>query len=200
GNAAGCERVMAVQVSCMPEEVFAVSVEALENITVECSTLPQELNLLSSVEVNFNDVTTRNVSVTWDLSAYDGTVGSHPLTGTLDLTTEENPDNLMASITVITEDSQGPVPDNESLADITAQCEVTENDVTPPTATDNCTQATITASTDLAFPTSEDGTITWTFEDDAGNTSTQTQNIVIQDNQAPVPDTETLPHITAQCE
>src|SRR5690606_18379940 len=31
GNAAGCESVMAVQVSCMPEEVFAVSVEALEN-------------------------------------------------------------------------------------------------------------------------------------------------------------------------
>ena len=102
---------------------------------------------------------------------------------------------------VIINDVTNPVPDNSMLADITAQCEVAEGDVTPPTATDNCT-GTIEATTNAAFPISDQGTtvITWTYTDEGGNTITQTQNVIITDTTAPTPDAASLADITAQCE
>ncbi len=42
--------------------------------------------------------------------------------------------------------------------------------------------------------------VTWTYDDGNGNTSTQTQNVVINDVTAPVPDLPTLADVTAECE
>ncbi|MFT6922569.1 MAG: hypothetical protein ACJA1C_001575 [Crocinitomicaceae bacterium] len=69
------------------------------------------------------------------------------------------------------------------VADITALTEVTSNcDVTPPvaTATDNCSGA-ITGVPDAIFPITALGTtiVTWTYTDDCGNVSTQTQDVTI---------------------
>jgi hypothetical protein len=79
---------------------------------------------------------------------------------------------------VVIQDVTSPVADQNSLTDITATCEVTS--VTAPTATDNCT-GSITGTPDVTFPITTVGTtvITWTYDDGNGNTSTQTQNIVI---------------------
>ena len=70
------------------------------------------------------------------------------------------------------------------MADVTAECEVAS--ITAPTATDNC-GATITATTDATFPITAQGTtvVTWTYDDGNGNTSTQTQNVIIDDVTAP---------------
>lgn len=102
---------------------------------------------------------------------------------------------------VIINDTTAPTPDAESLADITAQCEVLATDITAPTATDNC-GGTVTVTNDVSFPITDQGThlITWTFEDANGNSSTQTQNIVIDDTTGPTPDVANLPDITGQCE
>jgi hypothetical protein len=100
---------------------------------------------------------------------------------------------------VVITDVTGPVADVATLADVTAECEVTS--LTDPTATDNC-GGTVTVSNDAVLPITTQGTtvVTWTYEDENGNTSTQTQNVVIEDVTAPVADVATLADVTATCE
>jgi carbon monoxide dehydrogenase subunit G len=99
---------------------------------------------------------------------------------------------------VIINDVTAPVADLATLADITAECEVTA--LTAPTATDNC-GGTVTVTNDATLPISTQGTttVTWTYDDGNGNTSTQTQNVIINDVTAPVADLATLADITAEC-
>ena len=42
-------------------------------------------------------------------------------------------------------------------------------------------------------------TVTWTYDDGNGNTVTQTQDVVITDATAPVPDVANLPDVTGEC-
>jgi len=86
---------------------------------------------------------------------------------------------------VVTGDLIVPVPNLASLTDITNECSVTLP--TAPTATDNCA-GSITGTTGAVFPITTPGTtvITWTYNDGNGNTTTQTQNVVIDDVTAPV--------------
>ena len=95
-------------------------------------------------------------------------------------------------------DAIAPVASLASLAPVTDQCSVTA--LTAPTATDNCA-GTITGTTTTIFPITAQGTtvVTWTYNDGNGNTSTQTQNVVITDNVAPVAALATLAPITDQC-
>ncbi|MDG5493273.1 hypothetical protein N4270_17090, partial [Psychroserpens sp. SPM9] len=101
---------------------------------------------------------------------------------------------------VIIDDVTAPIPDAVSLSDITAECEVTS--LTAPTATDNC-GGTVTITHDATLPISGEGTttiVTWTYDDGNGNTSTQTQNVIIDDVTVPTPDAVNLSDITAECE
>ena len=95
-------------------------------------------------------------------------------------------------------DTTAPVADTAPLADITAECSVAS--LTPPTATDNC-EGTITGTTTTTFPITTQGTtvVTWIYDDGNGNTSTQTQNVIIDDVTAPVADTAPLADVTAEC-
>ena len=97
------------------------------------------------------------------------------------------------------EDLTAPVPDVASLPDVIAECEVTS--LTAPTATDN-SAGTVTATGDATLPIIDQGTtvITWTYDDGNGNTSTQTQNVIITDLTAPVPDLINLTDVTDVCE
>ncbi|WP_462281235.1 T9SS type A sorting domain-containing protein [Salinivirga cyanobacteriivorans] len=96
-------------------------------------------------------------------------------------------------------DATQPVPDESALPDITAECEVTQ--LNAPTATDDCT-GTIEGTHNADLPITTQGTtvVTWIFIDDNGNIATQTQNVVIEDNTAPVPDLAEIPDTTSQCE
>ena len=104
-----------------------------------------------------------------------------------------------SEVTFTTPDETAPVPDTDPLPDVAAECEVTS--LTAPTATDNCT-GTVTGTHDATLPITTQGTttVTWTYEDGNGNTSTQTQDVVIDDVTAPVPDTDPLSDVTAECE
>ena len=72
--------------------------------------------------------------------------------------------------------------------------------LTAPTATDNCS-GTITGTTTTVLPITAQGTtvVTWTYEDNEGNITTQTQTVVVIDTTAPVADLATLTDVTAQC-
>ncbi|CAK8719582.1 hypothetical protein GKODMF_11175 [Candidatus Electrothrix gigas] len=91
-------------------------------------------------------------------------------------------DSCIANVTVV--DNLAPVPNTASLPQVTGQCSATI--AAAPTATDNCA-GTVTGTTGnpLSYSTQGTYTVTWTFDDGKGNTSTQTQQVVVQDTVAP---------------
>lgn len=107
-----------------------------------------------------------------------------------------NPQTCSFIVTVV--DNEAPVADIATLADVTAECEVTT--LTAPTATDNCS-ATVTVTNNATLPISATGTtvVTWSYDDGNGNVSTQDQNIVIADVTAPIGDVATLADVTGTC-
>ena len=85
--------------------------------------------------------------------------------------------------TVVVTDGAAPVPNVATLPTINGECSVT---LTPPTAADNCA-GTITATTSDPTTYTAQGTYTihWTYNDGSGNTATQDQTVVVDDNTAP---------------
>jgi large repetitive protein len=95
-------------------------------------------------------------------------------------------------------DITAPVPNSASLSDITVSCNVTITDF--PTATDNCDGIiTATTTSPLTYTVQGTYTIAWVYRDARGNTTNQSQKVIIRDNVAPVPDLATLPDITTNC-
>lgn len=107
--------------------------------------------------------------------------------------------NSGAGQIVITEicSSGSPIPDVATLSNLVDACSVSAP-VTP-TAT-NCS-GTFNGTPDVTFPITAQGTttITWTYDDGNGNTSTQTQDIVIDDITAPVADVAILSNVISEC-
>ena len=93
----------------------------------------------------------------------------------------ESQDRL--SVTVTFGDFVAPEPTQAVLEDVIAQCEVLE--LVAPTSEDNCDTGEIEGTTTVEFPIVENTTITWEFEDSSGNVSTQTQDIIVEDNKNP---------------
>jgi large repetitive protein len=66
-----------------------------------------------------------------------------------------------------------------ALPDVTAQCDTT---IAPPTAVDNCVGDVLgTTSDPLTYSAQGTYVVTWTFDDGNGNTSSGTQNVIIDD-------------------
>jgi DNA-binding protein Fis len=113
--------------------------------------------------------------------------------------TDMNGNSSTQTQNVVITDITAPVADLAMLADVTAECEVTS--LTNPSATDNCA-GMVTVSNDAVLPITAQGStvVTWTYSDMNGNSSTQTQNVVITDITAPVADVIALADVTATCE
>ncbi|MEZ7497950.1 HYR domain-containing protein, partial [Flavobacterium sp. Arc3] len=75
-------------------------------------------------------------------------------------------------------------PEKPTLADVTGECTAT---AVAPTTTDLCA-GTITGTTSDPLTYTKQGTytITWTFNDGNGNTTTATQKVIVKDVTAPV--------------
>jgi hypothetical protein len=131
---------------------------------------------------------------------YTGTTDvTFPITtsSTITWTYIDNENNIITQTQhIIINDQTDPVADVETLSAITAECQVTE--LTSPTATDNCSNVTV--SHNAILPITESTTITWSYTDVSGNTTTQTQEIVINDVTSPTPDVKSLVIITSECE
>ncbi len=120
--------------------------------------------------------------------------GTHIITWTFD---DGNGNAVTQTQTVIIDDGTAPVPDVATLPTINGLCEA---GLEPPFATDNCAGQVIgTTSDPLYFDKEGTYTITWVYDDGNGNSSSQDQTIIIEDDIAPVPDRERLPTIRRQC-
>jgi len=86
---------------------------------------------------------------------------------------------------VVLNDNTAPIADLPSLPTLTGQCEI--NSLTAPTATDNCAGSLI-GTHNASLPITSNTTITWTYDDGNGNTTTQMKNVVLNDNTAPLAD------------
>jgi hypothetical protein len=81
-----------------------------------------------------------------------------------------------------------PTPDAAALPDLSGTCEV-QAPSPAPSASDNCSPPMF-GTPDVTFPITTVGTtvVTWTFTDGNGNSTTQTQNVIVSDTTAPVLD------------
>lgn len=91
-----------------------------------------------------------------------------------------NTQTATAIVTVI--DDLAPVPQIATLSTLSGSCEISP---IAPKAIDNCS-GSITATTETVFPITSSMTITWVYDDGNGNVFTQEQEVVIEDDQAPV--------------
>ena len=103
----------------------------------------------------------------------------------------------IATVTVV--DTMAPIPNSANLPDIVAECGVSE--LSPPSVMDNCI-ATVIISHDAILPMTQQGTkvVTWTYEDENGNTSFQTQNVIIEDTTPPELISEMDLDLTVYCD
>src|SRR5690554_1516955 len=163
-------------------------VAILADLTDECS-----VNALTAPTATDNCGGT--VTVTHNATLPISTQGTTLVTWTY---ADTNGNTSIQTQNVVITHNTAPIADVTPLDDVIAQCEVTA--LTPPTATDNCT--TVTVTNNATLPISAQGTtlVTWTYADTNGNTSTQTQNVVITDNTAPIADVTPLDDVIAQCE
>jgi len=170
--------------------VPVADVAVLADVTAECS-------VTSLVAPTATDNCAGMVVVTNDASLpISGEGTTTVVTWTYD---DGNGNTSIQLQNVIIDDVTAPVADVAILADVTAECSVTS--LTAPTATDNCA-AMVTVTNDASLPISGEGTttvVTWTYDDGNGNTSIQTQNVVIDDVTAPVADVAVLADVTAEC-
>lgn len=177
GNSESYAQVIAIQDIQAPNALCkdaTVSLDASGNIALN----PADINNGSSDLCG--DVTLQTNPQMLDCSS----LGDNPVTL---IVTDEcgNSSNCSAIITV--EDITPPVPDVDLLP-ILADCEII---LTPPTATDACAN-TITATTTSPLNYTVQGTytVTWNYDDNNGNTSSQTQSVVVDDGTAPIVTTE----------
>ena len=160
----------------------------LPDVTAEC-----EVTSLTAPTATDNCAAT--VTVTNDATLPITTQGTTVVTWTFD---DGNGNTSTQTQNVVLNDVTAPLADLAILADVAAECEVVS--LTDPTATDNC-GGTVTVTNDATLPISAQGTtvVTWTYDDGNGNTSTQTQNVVINDVSSPLPTVAPLPDLTGQC-
>lgn len=169
--------------------------------------------------------------VTYTVGATDcGTVtcdhpsGSFFPAGETLVTCTSSPDGTSTSFTVTVNDVTAPVPTLATLPTLTQTCSVTAGIPTTintptgpkvvievPTATDNCggviggSFSAIDANGDphdRTFDEPGSHVVTWTYTDSSGNSTTQTQTVIVtgNDTAAPVADIANLPTVTGECE
>ena len=161
----------------------------LSEVTRQCTLMQNELTPPIA-----SDNCDGEVTATTDASVF-------PIMSTTTITwtyTDAAGNTVTQTQEVTINDTTDPVPSlSNNLSEITRQCILMQNELTPPTASDNC-DGEVTATTDASvFPITSTTTITWTYTDAAGNTVTQTQEVTINDTTDPVPVTADLPTLEA---
>lgn len=124
-----------------------------------------------------------------NLSAPTALYNTQVVTGTTDSMSFNSPGNYVIEWKYVTgndsitqeqgltiADTTAPQPDQAQLAALSGSCPYT---LTVPTATDNCMGSIDGVTDSLTFTTAGNYTITWTYTDSAGNTSTQEQSLTV---------------------
>ena len=138
---------------------------------------PDEDILTYTWEDSFGQVHGVNPTVTLGL-------GTHDIT----LTVSDGDLSDTDTVRIYVEDNSPPLPEVDPLPVIRGECSA---QVPPsPTAIDNCSGQIIGTTTD-PLNYMEQGTyfVTWTYDDGNGNTTTQTQTVIVEDTTPPSIDT-----------
>ena len=182
-----------------------------QNVIIDDVTAPTFTTSPASVTVQCDAATTTaalGTAVASDncdddvtVSSVDSTVagtGNNSVITRVWTATDDNSNSATYTQTITVVDTTAPVADELTLADITAECIV--ETLTVPSATDNCAGLK-RGETSTVFPITSQGTtvVTWVYTDDNGNTTTQTQNVIINDTTAPV-FTDTPSDVTVECD
>ncbi len=174
GNADSCSIMVTVVDNILPQPVLP----ELPDVISDCA-------VTSLTEPSVTDNCSGSVTVTNDAVFPITSQGTTRINWVYD---DGNGNFNFQSQNVIINDVTPPTPLLNTLPDIVSQCSV--DSVVPPLATEALCDGntlTIAGTTDQTFPIVSSGTHTviWSFEDQNGNISTQNQDIVISDTQAP---------------
>ncbi|MDE0471586.1 MAG: T9SS type A sorting domain-containing protein, partial [Ekhidna sp.] len=145
------------------------AVADLPEIIRQCSLKEPDLTIPTAADICIGTVTVTN------------NITSFPVTSSTIITwtyTDGVGNTATQTQQVTIEDTAPPTPDG-NLSAIRSAKPLAETDMTVPTATDNCDDGKITATTDADFPITFPTTITWMYEDASGNRSTQTQRVIM---------------------
>ncbi len=142
--------------------------------TVSLPTVQGDCEATVSTTPSANDNCDGPVTGTTSDPLYYDTQGTYTITWTY---TDGNGNSSTQTQSVVVDDVTAPVPDATSLPDLTATCSQGAPIILP-TATDGCSGA-VFATTTTIFPVTTTTTVVWSFEDAAGNTSTQNQEVII---------------------
>jgi len=133
------------------------------------------------------------LTFTWKLNEttiYQGLNTSFPCdlplgTHTISLVVNDGQvDSAPDIVTITVFDKTPPVPDNQILPTISGECSAEIAAI--PTATDSCAGKINGTTTDPTKYASEGTyTVTWTYDDGHGNTTTQAQTVIVSDITAP---------------
>ena len=183
--------------ACPSSETFSLTIEDDEAPIADLAILPTitaECEITALTTPTATDNCTVEVIITNDADLPMTEQGSFIINWTYD---DGNGNTTSQEQTIIIDDITAPVPDVAVLDELTDECEITA--LTEPTATDNC-GGVITVSNDAVLPINTQGTtvVIWTYTDVNGNSSTQTQTIIINDITAP--ESGELLEITEFCE
>lgn len=88
--------------------------------------------------------------------------------------------------------------DVSNLPNLITQCSL--DTLIPPTVSNGCVTFEGTTTTTLPLVNQGNTVITWNYDDGNGNTLSQDQTVVINDETNPTPDASSLPSISALCE
>ncbi len=95
-------------------------------------------------------------------------------------------------------DNEPPEPTVDPLPPVTGECSVTVT--APPTATDDVSGTVIgTTTAPLTYDNQGTYSLTWTYTDRSGKTSTQRQNVIVADTRPPIPNLDPLDTVRGQC-
>jgi|GEM_PF-6046631 len=185
GNTSTQQQIVIVEDTEAPIPDMAI----LEEVAGECQVAVEEVPTATDGCGGTINATTN------DPLEYDRQ-GSYTLTWTYD---DGNGNTSTQQQTVIVEDTEAPIPDRAVLEDVIGECQIAVEEV--PTATDGC-GATITATTNdpLEYDRQGSYTLTWTYDDGNGNTSTQQQTVIVENAQAPIPDRAVLEDVIGECQ
>ncbi|KUJ63483.1 hypothetical protein AR687_01990 [Flavobacteriaceae bacterium CRH] len=123
---------------------------------------------------------TGSYTYSWSPSGGTAATASGLAAGNYTVTiTDANSCFLTKSVTILTNpDILAPVPDVTNLPDITNYCSILSSEISIPTATDICVGSiTATTTNPLNYTVEGNYTITWTYNDGNGNTSSQNQTL-----------------------
>ena len=182
-----------------------------QRIVIADTTAPEPVNedlddVTAQCEVNASDLTAPTAADNCDVGMITATTDAEfPIKETTTITwtyidTTGNPSTQTQKVVIA--DTMKPVPVATSgLSDIQYQCFVDTDDLTPPTAYDNCDELIMGTTPSLLITDQEMTTvITWTFTDAAGNTATQNQDVIIDDTEGPEFDTNSISDFSKDCE